>query len=289
MCGYTNSSGRLGLSSSENTFGPCAGGETGSILSIRNVGKHFGGVRAVEACGFDVGHGTITGLIGPNGAGKTTLFNIVAGFIKPNTGRIMLDGDDVTGLAPHRLFRRGLVRTFQIPHEFERLTVLDNLMLVPGGRSGESIVASWFHWRRVCEEERRIRDRAEEVLAFLQLSHVRDEFAGNLSGGQKKLLELGRTMMTEARLVLLDEPGAGVNPTLMARLVADIRRLNAERGYTFCIIEHDMDLIAGLCDPVIVMAEGTVLTQGSMEAVRRDQRVIDAYFGGARKAREAGA
>ncbi len=256
-------------------------GETGAILSIRNVGKHFGGVRAVGGCSFDVGRGTITGLIGPNGAGKTTLFNIVAGFVRPTAGRILLDGDEVTGLAPHLLFRRGLVRTFQIPHEFERLTVLDNLMLVPGGRSGESIVASWFRWGRVCEEERRIRDRAEEVLAFLQLTHVRDEFAGNLSGGQKKLLELGRTMMTEARLVLLDEPGAGVNPTLMARLVADIRRLNAERGYTFCIIEHDMDLIAALCDPVIVMAEGTVLTQGSMAEVRRDQRVIEAYFGGA--------
>jgi branched-chain amino acid transport system ATP-binding protein len=289
VCGWTNSAGRLRLASSEETSGPRAAAEMGSILSIRDVGKRFGGVRAVGGCSFEVGHGTITGLIGPNGAGKTTLFNMIAGFIKPNSGQVLLDGADVTGLAPHRLFRRGLVRTFQIPHEFERLTVLDNLMLVPSDRSGESIVSSWFRWSRVCEEERRIREKADEVLEFLQLTRVRDAFAGNLSGGQKKLLELGRTMMTDARLVLLDEPGAGVNPTLMARLVADIRRLNVERGYTFCIIEHDMDLIAALCDPVVVMAEGKVLTEGSMAEVRRDPRVIEAYFGGSAAPREIGA
>lgn len=250
------------------------------ILSVHDVSKRFGGVRAVAGCSFDIRRGSITGLIGPNGAGKTTLFNIIAGFFRPDSGQILLEGQDVTGLAPHRLFRRGMVRTFQIPQEFERLTVLDNLMLVPGGRSGENIVSSWFRWRRVCDEEGRVRERAEEVLEFLQLTHVRNEFAGNLSGGQKKLLELGRTMMTDARLVLLDEPGAGINPTLMVKLVADIRRLNEERGYTFCIIEHDMDLVAELCDPVIVMAEGKVLTQGSMAEVRRDERVIEAYFGG---------
>jgi len=277
------------LASSETTLGPRAAGDIGPILSIRDIGKRFGGVRAVDACSFEITRGTITGLIGPNGAGKTTLFNIIAGFIRPGAGQVLLDGADVTGLAPHLLFRRGLVRTFQIPHEFERLTVLDNLMLVPSDRSGENIVASWFRWHQVCEEERRIREKADDVLEFLQLSRVRDEFAGNLSGGQKKLLELGRTMMTDARLVLLDEPGAGVNPTLMARLVADIRRLNTERGYTFCIIEHDMDLIAALCDPVVVMAEGRVLTEGSMAEVRRDRRVIEAYFGGSGASRETGA
>ena len=250
------------------------------ILSVHDICKSFGGVRAVDGCSFDIRKGSITGLIGPNGAGKTTLFNIVAGFFRPDSGRIVLEGEDVTGMAPHRLFRRGMIRTFQIPHEFQRLTVLDNLMLVPAGRSGENIVASWFQWSRVCGEERRVREKADEVLDFLQLTHVRDEFAGNLSGGQKKLLELGRTMMTDARVVLLDEPGAGVNPTLMIKLVADIRRLNEERGYTFCIIEHDMDLIAELCDPVVVMAEGKVLMQGSMAEVRRDERVIEAYFGG---------
>ena len=250
------------------------------ILSVRDISKNFGGVRAVDGCSFDIRRGTITGLIGPNGAGKTTLFNIVAGFFRPDGGQILLDGEDVTGLTPHRLFRRGVVRTFQIPHEFQRLTVLDNLMLVPAERSGENILSAWFQWRRVCDEEREVREKADEVLDFLQLTHVRNEFAGNLSGGQKKLLELGRTMMTDARVVLLDEPGAGVNPTLMVKLVADIRRLNEERGYTFCIIEHDMDLVAKLCDPVIVMAEGKVLTQGSMAEVRRDERVIEAYFGG---------
>ncbi len=256
------------------------------ILRVRDVGKRFGGVRAVDGCGFDVRRGSITGLIGPNGAGKTTLFNIIAGFLRPDTGEILLDGENVTGLAPHQLFRRGLVRTFQIPQEFQRLTVLDNLMLVPPAQLGESLLASWFRWGSVCGEQDDIRRRAEEVLDFLQLTPLRDEFAGNLSGGQKKLLELGRTMMTDARIVLLDEPGAGVNPTLMAKLTADIRRLNEERGYSFCIIEHDMDLVAALCDPVVVMAEGRVLTEGSMAAVRRDERVIEAYFGGARGAGE---
>jgi len=251
-----------------------------AILSVEGVGKSFGGIRAVDDCSFRVRRGSITGLIGPNGAGKTTLFNMVAGFIAPDQGRIMLDGEDVTGLPPHKLFRRGLVRTFQIPHEFERLTVLDNLMLVPADQMGERLFASWFRWAAVRVEQRRVRERAEEVLEFLQLAHLRDEFAGNLSGGQKKLLELGRTMMTDARIVLLDEPGAGVNPTLMSKLTADIRRLNEERGYTFCIIEHDMDLVAELCDPVVVMVEGRVLMEGTMEAVRRDERVIEAYFGG---------
>ena len=288
VCGSTNNARRLRLVLPETTLAPRAAGEIGAILSMREVGKRFGGVRAVDGCGFDIARGTITGLIGPNGAGKTTLFNIIAGFIQPDAGQVLLDGADVTGFAPHLLFRRGLVRTFQIPHEFERLTVLDNLMLVPSDRSGENILASWFRWRRVCAEERRIREKADEVLEFLQLTRVRDEFAGNLSGGQKKLLELGRTMMTDARLVLLDEPGAGVNPTLMARLVADIRRLNIERGYTFCIIEHDMDLIAALCDPVVVMAEGKVLTQGSIADVRADPRVIEAYFGGSGAPQEAG-
>jgi len=249
------------------------------LIRIDNVSKRFDGVVAVDGCSFTIPEGSITGLIGPNGAGKTTLFNIIAGTFRPTEGRIYLDGEDVTGLPAHRLFHRGLVRTFQIPREFARMTVLENLLVVPPGQVGENLVTSWIAWGRVKRQEAELRGRAEEVLDFLNLGHVRDELAGNLSGGQKKLLELGRTMMTDARVVLLDEPGAGVNRTLLAELAESIRRLNRERGYTFCIIEHDMDLIAELCDPVVVMAQGTVLMQGRMAEVRADERVREAYLG----------
>jgi branched-chain amino acid transport system ATP-binding protein len=250
------------------------------LIVIDRIGKRFGGIVAVDECSFRIEKGTITGLIGPNGAGKSTLFNIIAGFMTPTRGRVLLDGRDVTGLPPHRLFHLGLVRTFQIPHEFARMTTLENLMVVPPGQDGENLLNAWFRPLRVAARERAVRQRAEAVLAALKLDHVRDELAGNLSGGQKKLLELGRTMMTDASVVLLDEPGAGVNRTLLAELASSIRRLNRERGYTFCIIEHDMDLIAELCDPVVVMAEGRVLTEGAFDEVRRNREVLEAYLGG---------
>jgi len=259
--------------------------ESAPMMSIRGVTKSFGGIRAVNEASFDIGRGTITALIGPNGAGKTTLFNIVAGFIKPDAGRVVLNGQDVTGLPAHQLFKRGLMRTFQIPAAFERMSLIQNLMVVPAGQSGENVLRTWFMWGRVTAEEKRVRDKAKEVLDFLGLSHVAGEYAGNLSGGQKKLLELGRTMMSDPDIVLLDEPGAGVNPTLMVKLADDIRRLNEERGYTFCIIDHDMDLVAKLCHPIIVMAEGAMLAQGSMDEIRQNQEVLDAYLGGGRSAR----
>ena len=237
-------------------------------------------MRAVDDCSFRIERGRITGLIGPNGAGKTTLFNLIAGFFKPTGGRIILEGIDITGMKPHRLFHLGLVRTFQIPREFSRMTLLENLMVVPPSQAGENVVNAWFRWPRVRAQDRDLRRKAEEVLEFLSLHSLRHELAGNLSGGQKKLLELGRTLMTEARMVLLDEPGAGVNRTLLAQIADFIRRLNQERGYTFCIIEHDMDLIAQLCDPVVVMAEGKVLAQGRMEEIRRNESVQEAYLGG---------
>ena len=249
------------------------------LLSIEHVTKRFGGITAVKECSFSLHEGSVTGLIGPNGAGKTTLFNMVAGAFAPTSGRILLDGDDVTGLPAHQLFERGLVRTFQIPHEFHRMTCLENLLLVPEGQVGETLWNAWLRWPRIRGQERRLLERAEEVLEFLNMHHVRDVLAGHLSGGQKKLLELGRTMMTDARLVLLDEPGAGVNKTLLGDIARSIRTLNQERGYTFCIIEHDMDLIAALCDPVVVMAEGTVLTQGTMAEIRANPEVLDAYLG----------
>jgi branched-chain amino acid transport system ATP-binding protein len=251
------------------------------MIEVRDIYKSFGGLMAVAGCSCRIRKGSITGLIGPNGAGKTTLFNIIAGFERPDSGEIYFGGQDVTGMAGYRLFHNGLVRTFQIPHEFDRMTVLENLMLVPPGQSGEGILAPLFRWGHVKRQERAIRRKAEDVLSFLNLDHLKNELAGNLSGGQKKLLELGRTIMTDARAVLLDEPGAGVNRTLLGKLADDIRRLNRERGYTFCIIEHDMDLIMDLCNPVVVMAEGKVLAEGTMEEIRNNEQVQEAYLGGA--------
>ena len=250
------------------------------ILAVEGLTRRFGGLVAVDRCSFRIDANRITGIIGPNGAGKTTIFNMVAGAMPPSSGRILFDGEDVAGLPTHEMFHRGIVRTFQIPHEFGRLTVLENLMVVPAAQPGERLWRVWTSPARVRRREREVRERAEGTLRFLTLWDVRDELAMNLSGGQKKLLELGRAMMTEPRLVLLDEPGAGVNPTLLLELREMIRRLNRQRGYTFVIIEHDMDLIASLCERVIVLAEGSVLTEGSMDAVRRDPRVIDAYLGG---------
>ncbi|MBR46760.1 MAG: ABC transporter ATP-binding protein [Rhodospirillaceae bacterium] len=230
--------------------------------------------------------GSITGLIGPNGAGKTTLFNVIAGAFPPTSGHVYLDGSDITGLPPHELFARGVLRTFQIAHEFSTLTVEENLMMVPGGQAGESLIDAWFRPGAVRRQEAEIRDKAGEVMDFLGLDHLKHEQAGNLSGGQKKLLELGRTMMVEAKIVFLDEVGAGVNRTLLRTIGDAILRLNSERGYTFCLIEHDMDFIARLCNPVIVMAEGQVLMQGSAEEVKSDARVIEAYLGTGLKNRE---
>ena len=252
-----------------------------SIIDVRNVTKRFGNVLAVDNCSLKVEKGTITGLIGPNGAGKTTLFNMVAGAFTPSSGTILLDGEDVTGLPAHKLFARGLLRTFQIAQEFSHMTALENLMTVPAGQSGEDFLSACFRRGRVLAEEAATRRRAEEVIAVLRLEHVKNELAGNLSGGQKKLLELGRVMMTEPRVVLLDEIAAGVNRTLLNDLASAVERLNREEGLTFFVIEHDMDLIARLCDPVIVMAAGTVMVEGSMEEIRNNPEVVEAYFGGA--------
>ncbi len=250
-------------------------------IAVKDVSKSFGGLKAVSDCTLAVAEGSITGLIGPNGAGKTTLFNMVAGTLAPDPGgTILLDNEDVTGLPANRLYHKGLLRTFQIAHEFSQMTALENLMMVPGHQSGENLLSAWFKPSLVRSEEADIRMRANDVIDFLKLSHLKNELAGNLSGGQKKLLELGRTMMVDAKVVLLDEIAAGVNRTLLNDLVSSIQRLNREHGYTFFVIEHDMDLIARLCDPVIVMAQGSVMTEGPIEDVRANPAVIEAYFGG---------
>ncbi|SJZ49512.1 ABC transporter ATP-binding protein [Consotaella salsifontis] len=250
------------------------------VIQVSNVTCRFGGFIAVDNCSLSVEKGSITGLIGPNGAGKSTLFNMIAGNLAPTSGRIDLDGQDVTGLRPHQLFHRGLARTFQIAHEFTHLTVLENLMMVPARQTGESLLSTWVRGGRVRQEEAAIRDKAEDVAQFLKIWHLRNEPAGVLSGGQKKLLELGRTMMADPSVVLLDEIAAGVNRTLLKDLASDIERLNQERGYTFFVIEHDMDLIGRLCDPVIVMAAGRVMTKGTLAEIKADPAVIEAYFGG---------
>ena len=249
------------------------------MIVVEDIHKHFGGLRAVDGASLEIETGTITGLIGPNGAGKTTLFNVIAGHYAPTSGRVLLDGEDISGLAPHDLFAKGLLRTFQIAHEFSTLTVRENLMMVPDNQSGESLLSTWLNRKKVAEEEEAVRAKADEVMAFLEISHVADELAGNLSGGQKKLLELGRTMMVDAKIVLLDEVGAGVNRTLLNTIGDAILRLNKERGYTFCMIEHDMEFISRLCDPVICMAEGKVLAKGTAEEVKNNEEVIEAYLG----------
>lgn len=249
------------------------------MIVVENLHKHFGGFHAVDGASLEITEGSITGLIGPNGAGKTTLFNVVAGRLPPTSGKVRMAGEDITGLPPHELFHKGLLRTFQIAHEFGSMTVRENLMMVPENQAGEVLWNTWFARGKIAAEERVIRDKADEVLEFLTISHLADEKAANISGGQKKLLELGRTMMVDAKIVFLDEVGAGVNRTLLNTIGDAIIRLNKERGYTFCVIEHDMDFIARLCDPVICMAEGKVLAQGTVEEVKNDERVIEAYLG----------
>jgi branched-chain amino acid transport system ATP-binding protein len=256
------------------------GTEKGDILVVDSVSRTFGGLRAVNECSLSVQEGSITGLIGPNGAGKTTLFNIVSGFLKPTSGHIRFQGQRIDGLSPHAVFKRGLVRTFQIPRELSTMSVLENLMLVPAGQAGESIWNPWFLPWKVAREEEANFIKATQVLEFVELIHLRDEYAENLSGGQKKLLELARTLMCDPKMILLDEPGAGVNRVLMKKLTDDIERLRRELGITFLVIEHDMDLVTQLCDTVIVMSEGAKLAQGTPEEVKSDERVLEAYLGG---------
>ena len=233
-------------------------------LEVQNLEKHYGGLQAVRGISFKVLEGQIFGLIGPNGAGKTTTFNMIAGSEIPTSGKIFLYSNDITGVPTHKLYDLGLLRTFQLSQEYKKMTVLENLMVAGSHQVGENIFNSWFSSKKVNLRENEILVKAFDSLEFLGLSKLKS----------------GRTMMTDAMLVLLDEPGAGVNPTLMLKIIEMIRRLNTERGYTFCIIEHDMDLIADLCQKVVVLSEGQVLTEGPMSKVKNDERVIQAYFGG---------
>jgi branched-chain amino acid transport system ATP-binding protein len=250
-----------------------------NILQINKVSKYFGGLAAVSDCSLNIKRGSITGVIGPNGSGKTTLFNLIAGNLKPNSGQVIFNNEEITSIPSYELFSKGLLRTFQIAHEFTNLTVLENLMMVPGNQSGEKLMTALLKPKLVNKEEEIVKQKAYEVIEFLNLKHLSNELAGNLSGGQKKLLELGRTMMVDAKIVLLDEVGAGVNRTLLKDIGTAIQRLNKEKGYTFCMIEHDMDFIKRMCNPVIVMAEGSVLFEGTSEEVMKNEKVIESYLG----------
>ena len=250
------------------------------MLEINNVHKSFGGLKAVDGCTLRVEKGSITGLIGPNGAGKTTLFNVITGHYKPDEGSIQFQDEEIGGLEPHQIFGKKLYRTFQITREFSQMSVLENLMIMPKGQIGEKIWNTWFKLKGIKQQEIEIRDKALEVLEFVELIDLKNEYAGSLSGGQKKLLELARSMMADPEMVLLDEPGAGINPTLMNKLMSNIQTLRDQKGITFLLIEHDMDLVMNLCQPVIVMSEGKKLAEGTAEEIKSNEQVLEAYLGG---------
>ncbi len=248
------------------------------MLKVKSAVKEFSGFRAVDECSFEVQENTITGLIGPNGAGKTTMFNLIAGSLKLDQGEVYFSEQKVNNFAPHKIARLGLARTFQIPKTLRKMTVLENLMLVPSGQSGENIWNSWFRGDKVENEEKANAAKAYETLEFLEIEHLADEMAVNLSGGQKKLLELGRALMAEPELILLDEPGAGVNPTLMNKIAENILKLK-EKGKTILLIEHNMDLIMNICDKVIVMNDGKQLVEGTPAEIKTNPQVLEAYLG----------
>ena len=259
---------------------PAARNGRAPILSIADLHKSFGGIKAVNGAGFDVSEGSITALIGPNGAGKTTLFNLVTGFYRPDSGGVTYQGNSIFGRSPNSIAKRGMVRTFQITKALAAMPVIDNMLLAAPRQPGESLprlAINPFGSRR---REREVTEAAHELLATFSLDAKADDYAGTLSGGQRKLLELARALMTQPTMVLLDEPMAGINPTLGRRLLEHMERLRTDDGVSFLFVEHDMDVVMNHSDEVVVMAQGQVIAQGSPEDVRSDQKVIDAYLGG---------
>ena len=249
------------------------------LLDVHEISRRFGGIRAVDGATLDVEAGSITGLIGPNGAGKTTAFNVISGFLRPQSGTIVFDGKHIERRPAHVIARAGLVRTFQIPRVLTRMSVLENVQLAATRQPGEVLGAALFVPRAVNRREREVRDEAMQILELVRLTRLAHDYAGTLSGGQRKLLELARALMTQPRMILLDEPMAGVAPTLALQLLEHILELRATRGTTFLVIEHDMEAIMAISDRVIVMDEGRVIASGSASEVQQNERVIEAYLG----------
>ncbi|MDB9403118.1 ABC transporter ATP-binding protein [Microcystis sp. CS-574] len=248
------------------------------LLSAKGLSKSFGGIRAVNNAYLDVPQGSITGLIGPNGAGKTTLFNLLSNFIRPDKGEVFLDGQPIHQLPPYQIALKGCVRTFQVARVLSRLTVLENMLLASPGQTGENFLKVWFQGAKIRQQEQENRAKALDILDSIGLGEKAHDYAGALSGGQRKLLEIGRALMTEPKLILLDEPAAGVNPTLIAQINDHIIEWNRQ-GITFLIIEHNMDVIMSLCHHVWVLAEGTNLADGIPSEIQKNERVLKAYLG----------
>lgn len=248
------------------------------LLRASGVSKRFGGVRAVDGMDITVRAGEVVGLIGPNGAGKSTFFDCLSGFRRPDQGEVVFEQERVDGWPMHRIARRGLVRTFQLESALERMPVMDNLLLAGAAQSGETLWGA-LRKKRVAAQEEALTERAQEMLAFFGLDHLASEYAGNLSGGQKKLLDLARATMLEPRMLLLDEPVAGINPVLRKQIMARIAALRDERGLTVLLVEHDMHTVFGNCDRVVVMSEGRKLAEGTGQEIRTDPRVREAYLG----------
>jgi branched-chain amino acid transport system ATP-binding protein len=251
----------------------------GDLMVVDDVGKRFGGLVAIDGVSFGVPEGSITGLIGPNGAGKSTLFDCITGVYTPDTGEVRLDGEAIQGLAPNRIAARGVGRTFQTPKTFRGMTVRENLAFAGRRQTGETALGALFRGGTVREEERDLRATVDETLEFLELDHLAEAYASGLSGGQRKLLELGRVLMMDPEIILLDEPIAGVNPALTDELLARLEDLN-DRGRTILFIEHDMDVVMAHSDRVVVLHHGETLAVGPPAIVQEDERVVEAYLGG---------
>jgi branched-chain amino acid transport system ATP-binding protein len=249
------------------------------ILNVEGLYKHFGGIYAVNGASLRVRRGSVTALIGPNGAGKTSLFNVVSGFYHADAGSIRYAGHSIAGQPPYAIARRGLVRTFQLPRALTTMPVIDNVMLAAPHHPGEHLTTLLLRPRAALRREKQVRARALELLETFGLAHMAREYAGTLSGGQRKLLELARALMVDPAMVLLDEPMAGINPTLGRRLLDHVQSLRRERGLTFLFVEHDMDVVMNHADVVIVMAQGRIIAEGTPAQIRRNQHVIDAYLG----------
>ena len=249
------------------------------MLKIEQLTKDFGGLRAVDGCSFQVPQGVIFGLIGPNGSGKTTVFNLVTGFLEPSAGQVFFKGQNITGLRPYQIAQLGIVRTFQLVRTFNRLTVMENLLAGPQNQAGENLLWGMLRTPRTRREERQAIERARALLAVVGLEGVADEYCGNLSYAEQKMVEITRALMADPELIMLDEPASGINPTLVNQILDYIRHLRDERGKTFLVVEHDMRVIMNLCDRIAVLNYGQKIAEGTPAEISGDAAVIDAYLG----------